>query len=184
MRFNARKLIISLVLFALVGHVNALFEPYKCVAADGNACTDGTEPTVMCNTAFIGGNCPVICAAECGSKTGCIAGCPSCCSAGTCSGYILPAEKDEFEACTEACEGTCEANKEFCTIILILESIAAGMAVLMLVINGLKWMTADDYQSRDDAKKGIYYVFIGLALVIISSALVNYLYVGTVMCAF
>jgi len=183
MKFNAKKgLVIFLIPFALIVNVSAVFESYKCVAADGNQCTDGSEPTVMCDTGA-GGNCPVICAAECGSATGCMSGsCESCCSAGTCNRY--GAGTDEFDACMNACVGTCEVNKQFCEIILILQSIAVGIAVLMLTINGFKWMTADDASGRTDAKRGVYYVFIGLALVIIAFALVNYLYIGEVTCPF
>ncbi|MBN2013747.1 MAG: hypothetical protein JW778_01065 [Candidatus Altiarchaeota archaeon] len=180
MKPNARKAFIILIAITLIGYADSTFESYKCTAGDGNNCKDGSEPTVMCNTAS-GGNCPVICAAECGSMTGCIVGdCESCCSAGTCSKYT--SGSDEFDACVKSCAGNCAANKEFCEIILILESIAAGLAVLSLMVNGLKWMTADDFQGRDDAKKGVYYVLVGLALVIISFALVNYLYVGEVSC--
>lgn len=81
-----------------------------------------------------------------------------------------------------SCEGTCDVNREFCVIILILESVAAGMAVLMLMVNGLKFITADDASGRTDAKRGVFYVFIGLALVLVAFALVNYLYIGEVVC--
>lgn len=177
---KGKWLIICFVAFALVGNVNAPFESYKCAAGDGNDCGDGTEPTVMCNT-DPGGNCDVICAAQCGFKTACVGGsCSNCCSADICNKY--PVASDEYEVCMESCKGTCEVNGEFCGVILILQSIAAGLAVLMLAVNGFKWMTADDAQGRIDARRGVFYIFIGLALVIIAFALVNYLYVGEVSC--
>jgi len=181
MKFNQKKgLVIFLILFALIGNVSAPFTSYRCVGGDGNDCADGTEPTVMCNT-DPGGNCPVICAAECGAKTACMSGsCDTCCDAGICNKYA--AGSDEYKACMESCEGTCEVNTQFCGIILILQSIAVGLAVLMLTVNGFKWMVADDAQGRIDAKRGVYYVFIGLAVVIVAFALVNYLYVGEVTC--
>ncbi len=181
MEFNKKKvLVIPLIIFALIWNVSAPFESYQCAGV--NACFDASTPTVMCNTGA-GGNCPVICAAECGSMTGCMSGsCNTCCAANTCS--IYAAGSNELKACMGSCEGTCEVNKEFCGIILILQSIAAGLAVLMLAINGFKWMVADDSQGRIDAKRGVYYVFIGLAVVIISFALVNYLLIGDITCPF
>ncbi|RLI89975.1 MAG: hypothetical protein DRO62_00390 [Candidatus Altiarchaeales archaeon] len=185
MKFNTKKwLAISMILFA-IGNVSAVFESYVCddgTSSGNNKCGDGRTPTVMCDTGPTG-NCPVICAAECGSATGCITEyCKSCCAAGICKKY--PDPSDELNACLSSCVGTCEVNAQFCEIILILQSVAVGMAALMLTINGFKWMTADDASGRTDAKRGVYYVFIGLALVIIAFALVNYLYIGKVTCPF
>jgi len=190
MKFNTKKgFVVSLILFALIVNVSAVFESYTCKDSPGppprvDECADGSTPTVMCNTGPTG-NCPIICAAECGSATGCITGdCKGCCDAGICNKYDPVTDKDRYYACLNACEGTCEVNKQFCEIILILQSVAVGIAVLMLTINGFKWMVADDAQGRVEARRGVYYVFIGLALVMIAFALVNYLYIDEVVCPF
>jgi hypothetical protein len=188
MRSNKIKtFLVCLIFFSLLGNVDGVFESYTCedgTLSGDNECQDGNTPTVMCDTGG-GGNCPVICAAECGSLTGCMEGdCKNCCKLGICSVYPVPAEEDEYNACIDSCVGTCEVNKQFCGVILILQSIAVGLATLMLVVNGFKWMTADDAQGRIDARRGVYYVFIGLAVVIIAFALVNYLFVGEVTCSF
>ncbi len=181
MKSNKRNwLILSLILFALIGDASAAYSSYACIFADGNQCSDGSEPTVMCDP-DPGGNCHIICAAECGSSTPCISGsCDTCCAAGVCS--IYGAGSDERDACMSSCEGTCEVNTEFCGIIIILQSIALGLATLMLTVNGFKWMSADNASGRVDARRGLYYVFIGLLIIIISFALVNYLYVGEISC--
>lgn len=45
-----------------------------------------------------------------------------------------------------------------------LKYIGAVLAVLFMVLNGIKWIIADGPEDREDAKKGIIYTIIGLIL--------------------
>lgn len=57
-----------------------------------------------------------------------------------------------------------------------LVTVAAALGVLMISIQGLKWVTSETPQDRADAKKGIEYVLIGLLVVYLSGILVCGLY--------
>jgi|GEM_PF-1301242 len=46
-----------------------------------------------------------------------------------------------------------------------LKQIAVALGWIMMVIMGIKWMTADSASDRADAKKGMLYIVIGLLLV-------------------
>ncbi len=56
-----------------------------------------------------------------------------------------------------------------------LAAAAAGLAVFMIALNGLKFITADDAKGREDAKQGIIYVLFGLMLLLIGERLVYFL---------
>ena len=73
-------------------------------------------------------------------------------------------------------------NTQFCDVIFLLR-IAAGIgSVILVALMGVKWMTSEDTQGRDEARKGIIYVIVGGLIVAVASYLVGYLYVGTIMC--
>jgi len=49
-------------------------------------------------------------------------------------------------------------------IVRILSGMAIGVATVMLLYVGLKWLTSDDEQSRANAKAAVVYIMIGLIL--------------------
>jgi len=58
----------------------------------------------------------------------------------------------------------------------ILYGIAAGIAILLIVIHGVKYKTTDNPDVRENAKRGIINVVIGLAIIIIAAALVSMMF--------
>lgn len=57
-----------------------------------------------------------------------------------------------------------------------LVTVAAAMGVLMIAIQGLKWVTSDTPQDRAEAKKGLIYILLGLLVVALAGAIVCGLY--------
>ena len=57
----------------------------------------------------------------------------------------------------------------------ILYGIAAGIAILLIAIHGIRWKTAGSPEGREDAKRGILNVIFGLAIIIVAAALVAWL---------
>lgn len=57
-----------------------------------------------------------------------------------------------------------------------LKLLAAALGVLMITYSGLRWIMADSPQERDDSKKAIVYVIIGLLVVQLAPDLVSTLY--------
>lgn len=68
--------------------------------------------------------------------------------------------------------------KSACIILRILQGISGIVAVLMMVLAGLKWMSSDDPESRSDARTRVLYILIGLFLIFITLELVNVLASG------
>lgn len=58
-------------------------------------------------------------------------------------------------------------------------TIASALGALVLAYAGLQWVMADSPQERDDAKKTIIYVMIGLFVVSATADLVQALYCQT-----
>lgn len=59
----------------------------------------------------------------------------------------------------------------------LLYGIAAGIAILMITIHAVKWKTASSPADREEAKRGIINVILGLIVIIIAAALVALIYV-------
>lgn len=55
----------------------------------------------------------------------------------------------------------------------ILYGIAAGIAILLITIHGIKWKLAESPEAREEAKRGILNVILGLAIIIIAANLVD-----------
>jgi len=144
-------------------------------------CPSGDEPEVKCSTTR---DCKYQCAAECGKRTTCVGDCENCCKSPANCGKVspYPYEKYELDVCMEACMGICRANEELCKIIYILGGIAVAVSVFLIMVHGIKWMTSDDFEGRQDAKRGIAYVFMGLVIVMIATALANYFFIGSLVC--
>jgi type IV secretory pathway VirB2 component (pilin) len=60
-------------------------------------------------------------------------------------------------------------------ISVMLTTIGNACGVVMIIYMGLKWMLADDPQGRENARRGIIYIIIGLIILRVASALVYYL---------
>ena len=57
-----------------------------------------------------------------------------------------------------------------------LKTVASALGVLIIVYAGIKWVMADSPQERDDAKKTIIYVIVGLLVVANAKDIVDALY--------
>lgn len=57
----------------------------------------------------------------------------------------------------------------------ILIKVGSALGVLMIAIGGVKWIISESPKGRDDARKSIMYVVIGLMLLISADKLVEYL---------
>jgi hypothetical protein len=74
-----------------------------------------------------------------------------------------------------------------CIIIRILQAIATGVASLILVYNGARWIWSGSFeegegpQMRSEAKQRIFYAIGGLILVAVATALVNFIFSGTLL---
>ncbi len=61
-------------------------------------------------------------------------------------------------------------------MISLLYGIAAGFAVLLIVVHGVKWKTATNPAAREEAKKGIIMVILALLIIIIAGTIVTMIY--------
>ena len=60
-----------------------------------------------------------------------------------------------------------------CTIYKIIQAVVGVLAILMIILAGLKWMTSDDPDSRNEAKNRILYVIVGVIVVLLALPAVN-----------
>ncbi len=72
------------------------------------------------------------------------------------------------------CQGDCELKKFLKDVETAVYGIAAGLAILMLIVNGVYILTSQDPEVRDNAKKSIVYIIIALILIIIAVEFVKY----------
>ncbi len=66
-----------------------------------------------------------------------------------------------------------------CAILRVFQALAAGVAALMIIMQGIKWMTSEDPAGRKSAKDTITHVFVALIIIVIAVQFVNYLVTGT-----
>lgn len=59
------------------------------------------------------------------------------------------------------------------------KTVATALGVLMIAHSGLRWIMADGPQERDDAKKTLVYIMIGLLVVALSLTIVSAVYCST-----
>lgn len=59
----------------------------------------------------------------------------------------------------------------------ILNAVGSALGAVMIAWEGIKWMAAENPAEREDAKKGIIYVMIGLVLLKSSERIVRFLLV-------
>jgi hypothetical protein len=58
----------------------------------------------------------------------------------------------------------------------LLYGIAAGIAILLITLHAIRWKTAENLTDRNEAKKGIMNVIIGLIIIMIAGTLVTMLF--------
>ncbi len=58
----------------------------------------------------------------------------------------------------------------------ILYGIAAGIAVLVITLHVVRWKTAENPTDREEAKKGIFNVILGIIVIIVAAIAVNMLF--------
>jgi type IV secretory pathway VirB2 component (pilin) len=58
----------------------------------------------------------------------------------------------------------------------IIFGVSVGVAVLMIVLNGLKWMTSDDEGDRAEAKTAMIYAGVALLILMLAGALVGLMF--------
>lgn len=73
------------------------------------------------------------------------------------------------------------AGSNICTVLTnlkgLLQMIAGGVAVLVIVVNGVKWIgSSDDPGARKQAKEGIVHAVVGLVIVLIAVEIVTMVY--------
>ena len=121
-------------------------------------------------------SCPTKAGAECSSNTECWAT-TKWCNLETCNCEEPPptlASKWRIEDVA-------------CKIIVLLQKIVAGIATLIIVYAGIKWMGSGvtDPAARQEAADMIKAVFVGLVIIIVALQFINYMFgneLGTVSC--
>jgi|GEM_PF-3582002 len=58
----------------------------------------------------------------------------------------------------------------------IIYAISGGIATVMIILHGFKWMTSDNDQDRMMARTGIIHVLLALMIIMLAAALVNLLF--------
>ncbi|RLI93245.1 MAG: hypothetical protein DRO89_00495 [Candidatus Altiarchaeales archaeon] len=164
------------------------YGPFTCTLYPGlgsYTCKDGATPTVRCSVALWEGHknlsdCILKCAAECGRRTLLHDDCENCTISDMCSIYAFT--QTALEACNNTCYGVCESNRQFCDVIELLRYTAMFVGIIMLILHGFKWLVSEDMEGRTDAKRGMIYVMVGLALMVLASALVELIFFKTLIC--
>ena len=76
------------------------------------------------------------------------------------------------------CQGDCELQKSTSGIENVIYGVAAGLAIVVLIINSLRLASSDDSVTRNNAKKSIIYVVIGLAVIVVAVKAVEYVWIS------
>ena len=119
--------------------------------------------------------CNRLCGAACGSLTGCGFDTSGDCD-GNCINYctndFVPAS-DGYIGCEGVCISTCKLNKLIDRIILLVRMIAVISAIIVLTLNGAKWMTSTSPSVRDESFSVIIWVIMGLIILQLTISLVE-----------
>jgi hypothetical protein len=199
-----RTAIILIMLAFSAATAEASYQKFNCDGsspvdtAHDFTCGGASNPTIWCNyddkkLVFSTNDCAPKCAKACGQLTRCLSTamvtCEACCNAATsgCEGKSYPLYSwtycffptnllgREACACRQACIGTCGVNTQFCDIIHLLEIVVGIAAAVIISIHGVMWAKSEDAHGRDDAKKGIWYVIVGLIVIATAGAIVSFL---------
>jgi hypothetical protein len=197
---DKRIILAAAVALMLLTAVDAAYQAVNCASV--HACGASTTPSVKCLHDSAGNpdakDCGVACAKACGQSTGetapftvanVMGECATRCGGEACSTYplgvfdALTCAITPSDSCTcyEACVGTCVSNTEFCKAFTLLQMIAGVIVILVLIINGIKFMISEDAHSREEAKSGVWYGLVGGLVVLISPYLVAAI-MGISMC--
>ncbi|MEM2918497.1 MAG: pilin [Candidatus Altiarchaeota archaeon] len=162
--FKASKIfLLSLIVLILLVSVLSSIEIEDCW------CT--CKGTIL-NANGLKGSCMDSCGRACGGQTDCSSDCKNCCK-DWCNDIGLIG--GGLHGCLASCESTCELKKLVNEIISAILVASGIVAAIMIVIHGIRILTAQDPSSRDEAKKGILFVIFALAIIGIAGALVNLL---------
>jgi outer membrane murein-binding lipoprotein Lpp len=82
--------------------------------------------------------------------------------------------------CAVAVDPTAEMNE----LIKALRKIAAALAILLIAVQGLKYVTAESPDDRAEAKKGLIWIIAGLLIAAIAANLVCGLYCAAIASAY
>ena len=66
-----------------------------------------------------------------------------------------------------------------CMVLQILFYVSSGVAALFIVLGGLKWLSSDSPEGRQEGKLRVVYALVGLSIIIISCQVVNYIIQNT-----
>ncbi|MEM4347634.1 MAG: pilin, partial [Candidatus Altiarchaeota archaeon] len=166
--FKASKIfLLSLIVLILLVSVLSSIEIEDCVCN-----CKGTD----IKATGLKDKCKDSCGRACGGQTDCSSDCENCCK-DWCSGLDRQAmgSFSESTGCLASCKSTCELKKMVNEIISAILVASGIVAAIMIVIHGIRILTAQDPSSRDEAKKGILFVIFALAIIGIAGALVNLL---------
>lgn len=202
-----RKITLTIsALLILASVAAASYQTVGCGATGcGFAAPGGCNPTVSCRhddptsgpPTPVCSDCNLQCAKACGEATNCIEigsapmPCVDCCNTVTCAGYAAYNElacyiplgaRAEACACENACIGTCKFNTSFCNMIILIVIAAGIMGAIMLLLLALKWIISDDPQGRTDARRGIWYVIVGIIIIMSATALVGTILGSNIPC--
>ncbi len=77
-----------------------------------------------------------------------------------------------------------EWNHVICIAMHILQMVSVGIAVLIIMVAGLKYMTSEDVDTREESKSMIIRVLCILMIIAVTAQVVNYLVAGSSIEAF
>ena len=72
-----------------------------------------------------------------------------------------------------------EWNRTICIALHVLQILSVGIAALLIMVAGLKYMSSEDVYDRDEAKNMIIRVLSVLVIIAVVAQVVNYLVAGT-----
>lgn len=162
---------------------HCVYSEFDCSSYDTD-CSSQSRSNVMCSVLERDGkkddtDCFIECAASCGKATTYRDKCEENCKT-YCKDYA--GKGDAESVCYRTCYGTCEANKEFCAAIILLRMYAMFAAVIMIMLQGYRWMVSDDVEGRIEARRSIAYILFGLIFIAAASFLVNLILNKNVIC--
>ena len=120
--------------------------------------------------------CQEQCSRSCGGYTSCAAQsdseCNTCCNsfcADSSGGY----GGDYSVPCGQSCSSTCAYKGLINGIVGIIYDVAGIIGALMIVIHGIRMVTAEDAHDRSAAKSSIIYVILALIVIALAGTLVS-----------
>ncbi|MBN2251264.1 MAG: TrbC/VirB2 family protein [Candidatus Altiarchaeota archaeon] len=74
---------------------------------------------------------------------------------------------------------TTRVNEVLCTVINVILYVSAGLTSLVLILSGVKYMTAEYPQETCGAKRRIVYAILGLIVIILACPVIDYVVANT-----